>query len=66
MTIFGACFRRGAALLASLAALGLTAATGPAETDEHSTAAILRFRAEKDASMRDDPQSPFKRAPAVA
>src|SRR5882724_568247 len=30
------------------------------------TAAVLKARAEKDVYMRDDPQSPFKREPAVA
>jgi uncharacterized protein len=66
MTIFGTHFRRGVLLLASVAALGLAVAAGGAEPDEHSTAAILRFRAAKDASMRDDPQSPFKHEPVVA
>lgn len=53
-------------LAAGCAALGLTGAVRAAEMDEHSVAAILKFRAEKDVSMRDSPQSPFKHEPQVA
>jgi uncharacterized protein (DUF1684 family) len=59
-------FRTVIAFLAFSAALLFAGAVHAAEAAGYDAAAILKARAEKDAYMRDDPQSPFKREPAVA
>ena len=55
-----------AGLLAGLAVLGAAGVGRAAGPDDAEVAAIAKFRAEKDAEMRDSPQSPFKREPPVA
>lgn len=45
---------------------GLAGKARAAEADDHSVAVLLKSRAEKDAAMRDDPQSPFNHEPKVA
>ena len=58
--------RTFATLLAAWMALSAADVGRATGLDDAGLAAIVKFRAEKDAYMRDDPQSPFKHAPAVA
>jgi uncharacterized protein (DUF1684 family) len=66
MNLRGSIGRTVVVVLSFYAAKYLPATARGAEADDHSVAAIQKARAEKDAYMRDDPQSPFKREPAVA